>query len=866
MTDVIEQRYSQRDTSENSEDTIVSRFERQVATAPEKQAIVTDEISLSYRMLDQHANRIAAARALRSGQSWPIMIFMGGEVARVTAMLGTLKANRIFIPLAPNSPEKWISEIIRESGAAQVIVDGSTRLVAQRAAAGNATVIEFEQLARSSEQFVFDQVSGPNDTATIVYTSGSTGRPKGVAKSHRSLVRLCDVRRALFGFGRGDRCANLRSSGVASGILNTLLPLLGGSCLLPFDLHRHGLQKLAPWLIAQKITYVSFSSSLLRTWLASLSDDLRLPALRFVSATGERLYAEDVLRISRHLERDWLFGYSYSSTESGTIAAQVFTPLRLPDTDIVAVGSPIDGVDVSLKDEKGAIVAPGEVGEIVVRSRFLAQKYWNNPELTQEAFQTDPLDSDIRTYRTGDLGRWRSDGMLEHVGRKGRRIRLRGYNIEPLQVERELMRLPGVTEAVVTLHESNIGLDPVLVGYVIAPADTSPSFVRKRLGERLPSYMVPSHIVVLDSFPVTISGKIDRKALPPPDREGARPAELRSPATEIEHQLLLIWQEILKSSKIGIDDDFFELGGTSLQALMVFAKIETWFGCSLSPTTIMRAPTIARLADLIQATTDVAASQSLVALRASGAGLPLFLVHGRDISVMGYRHLVNDLRGDRPLYGLQPLPLDGRHRIARTIEAMAADYVTEIRQVQPHGPYFLAGHSFGGRVSFEIAQQLACQGERVGFLGLIDTIQGRPNWVSKARQLGHRVRHVNGFFDLLFRGLTFIRWRARDVRRSVWFWVLDLWIRRGRSIPYEHRLTYYDCLCVRANRQYVPKPYGGHITIFSSAGNSERQTAHWGPLGLGGLTVLEVPGGHHGMMLPPHSKVLAQYFDRCLDA
>ena len=219
-----------------------------------------------------------------------------------------------------------------------------------------------------------DRTASPDDTAYIVYTSGSTGRPKGVANSHRSLMRNRDVRNLVFGLGRSDRYANLRSSGVSSWIRNSLSPLLSGGCLFPFDLHRHGLQKLAPWLIAQKITYVSFSGSLLRTWLALLPDNLRFPALRFVGATGERLYAEDVIRVARHLEGDWRIGHSYSSTECGLIAGQVFTPSRLPDAGIVAVGRPVDGMEVCIKDETDALVPPGEIGEIIVRSRFLAAR------------------------------------------------------------------------------------------------------------------------------------------------------------------------------------------------------------------------------------------------------------------------------------------------------------------------------------------------------------------------------------------------------------------------------------------------------------------------------------------------------------
>ena len=613
-----EQSWSPNETSDNSEDTIASRFERQVSAVPDELAIVTDGISLTYRALDQMASRIATGLAsLPSERDRPIVLFMKDEVARIAAMLGALKANRIFIPLASNSPQKWVSQVIEDSGTAQIIVDGSTRSIAEFAASGGVVVMEIEQLARSSEPVVADRTGSPDDTAYVVYTSGSMGRSKGVATSHRGLIRSSDMRNLVAKVGRRDRCANLRSSGVSSWVNFSLFPLLSRGCLLPFDIHQHGLQKLAPWLIDQNITFVSFSGSLLRTWLASLPDDLRCPALRYVEATGERLYAQDVIRLSRHLEGDWRIIHRYASAETGTIALQVFTPSHLPNAGIVAVGRPLDGVEVFIEDETGALVPPGQIGEIVVRSGFIGQGYWNNPDLTAKVFRTDPLDSAFRIYRTGDLGRWSSDGSLEHVGRKGRRIRLRGYNVEPFEVECELMRQPDVTDAVVLLREI-AGEEPCLVGYVVAPLNASPTAMREALAERLPSYMVPSHIVVLRSFPLANSGKIDYSALPPPDWNEARTAAFRAPSDDRERRLVAIWQEVLKIWKIGIDDDFFELGGDSLQFLMMFTEIEARLGFDLSPNAILHAPTIARLAELIKATTGIATSQLLVPLRTSG--------------------------------------------------------------------------------------------------------------------------------------------------------------------------------------------------------------------------------------------------------
>jgi thioesterase domain-containing protein/acyl carrier protein len=402
--------------------------------------------------------------------------------------------------------------------------------------------------------------------------------------------------------------------------------------------------------------------------------------------------------------------------------------------------------------------------------------------------------------------------------------------------------------------------------------------------------MVPSHIIVLDSFPIANSGKIDRNALPPPHLEKTRPVVIRAPSDELEYELLAIWHGVLKISNIGIDNDFFELGGDSLQALTVFMEIEARLGCSLSPTTLAQAPTIARLAEFIRTSKGIG---TLVTLRDSGTGLPIFLVSWNFILGAHYRHLLCDLKSDRPVFGLQPPPLDGKHSIPRTIESMAAAYVKEIRQAQLHGPYLLAGHSFGGRMSFEIAQQLVRGGERVSFLGLIDTVSGvtpieRWSYVSEAEtaRLIRKVQGVRSLRELLFRGLRYARRRGlyyirhklnytertlnyiqhMNYRARIRGPILDLWCRLGRSIPSKYRPTYWRWLTYRANRAYVLKPYPGHITFFSSAGNSERRREHWGPLALGGLTVFEVPAGHSEMIQPPHSKLVAEYFDACLDA
>jgi oxalate---CoA ligase len=390
---------------------------------------------------------------------------------------------------------------------------------------------------------------------------------------------------------------------------------------------------------------------------------------------------------------------------------------------------------------------------------------------------------------------------------------------------------------------------------VVASPQTSATNLRRMLAERLPNYCVPSHIVVLDSFPIANSGKVDRKALPSPFRSEVRKITT-TVANDLERELCVILREVLKTAKVEPDDDFFELGGTSLQALLLFAKLERRLGYSLSPTTLLRAPTVKHLAELMQETKGTAADQSLVPLRPAANGVPLFFVHSRVFFFSYYRHLIDALKSDRPVYGLQPPPMDGKRSIPRTVESIAADYVAEIRRVQPHGPYAVAGHSFGGRVSFEIAQQLVREGEEVNFLGLIDAAF-RASPLGPSRKTMESGRFGRRFWNLI-RHPQYI-WDKVFVR------IFDVWLGLGLSVPHRYRARYYDLLCIRATRRHVAKPYSGHITMFSSAGNCERHKALWGPLALGGLTVLEVPGGHHDMMLPPHSRILAQYFDRRLE-
>ena len=873
----FERPLSRRRAPDRSADTIASRFRRQVAAVPNNLAVVTESGSMTYRELGTMTDSIATyLRALSSRRELPISLLMAEGPKLIAAMLGASKIGRPFVALDANFSEGWLSQVMVESGAEYIVTDLPSRQIADRIAGARIKVLDIEQLSHSHAPPVVDADVRPDTPAFIVYTSGSTGRPKGVVLSHRSALHAPDVRSELLELRADDRVANLRSSGVVAGINTTLLPLLNGACLFPFDLHRRGLHGLTPWLNAQNITGISFSGSLLRTWLSSLDEDIRFPSLRFVSAGAEALYGADVVDLARHMEGDWRIVHTLGSTEAGIIAAEMFDPSSRPERGIVPVGRIVPNTEIRLERDNGTLAGPGEAGEIIVKSPYLAQGYWNDPEATARVFRTD-LDGRTRIYRSGDLGRWRSDGSLQHLGRKNRKIKLRGYSVEPYEVECALSALPEVREAIVTVIEN--GTDDIrLIAYVVSNGDTSVEAgraLRAAVAKSLPGHMVPAHVIVLKSLPLTARGKVDRAALPPPPNLGLARIGSRVPSDTYEHSLVAIWQNALKIPKIGVDDDFYEIGGTSLQAFLIFSDIARTFGRDLPPTTMLEASTIAKQAALLRDEASPRNNSKLIAFRKSGSQAPLFLVHAAfgDIAYAG--ELARQLKSDRPVFGLRPAKLDGTESVSRNMEAIAADYISEIRQVQRKGPYFLAGHSFGGRAAYEMAQQLTRQGEDVAFLGLIDTYapKGRKK---RETAVPRAARHVGALRKRNFREM--IAYIGMHAAKNLAYGLAAARLAALENLPkpigsrlinppsYGLRPDLYESMHKKANQRYVPQPYCGRMAVFSAEGLAKFHQRHWQPLTLGGLTVIEIPNANHGSIVwPPHSAKLAAAFDACLD-
>ncbi len=550
----------------------------------------------------------------------------------------------------------------------------------------------------------------------------------------------------------------------------------------------------------------------------------------------------------------------------------------LAKNEPVFIGRPIANTQIYILDRGLNPVPTGVSGEIFIGGAGLARGYLNRPDLTSERFLPDPFSAlpGARMYRTGDLGRFRSNGVVEYLGRNDFQVKLRGYRIELGEIETTMASHPSVRDAVVAAYEEAPG-DQRLVGYLTVKGDAPPAFdeLRTHLRASLPEYMVPAHFMVLEKLPLTANNKIDRKALPKPNR-GATTTKATvqaEPREAVEFKLRTIWQEVLGLERVGIRDSFFDLGGHSLLALKLFDRIGAAFDIKLPIAALFEAPTIERLAELLKREGWKPSWSSLVPIQPSGTRPPFFCVHAVGGNVLNYRLLSRYVGNDQPFYGLQARGASGTEEPHRTVQEMATAYIQEIRSIQPHGPYFLGGSSSGGVIAYEMAQQLHAAGETVAELIFLDTAAVGIAHHRLKRAMSSSPLHFRGYLidlhygNLLFRrpreGLAYLAGRVRARLEGV-------------ATPIERTMKEANDLArhvfkanVEALDQYVPQPYPGRALMLLSSDIPERtafdERLAWSDLVQGGLVVRFIPGDHENMLDEPVVADVGAVLRKCLD-
>ena len=824
--------------------------EAQVARTPESIAVIFENDRLTYGELDRRANQLAH-HLLRQGVAPEVRVglFVERSLDMVIALLGILKAGGAYVPLDPMYPKPRLAFMIEDSGVPVLLTQ--ERLLG-KLPEHRARVIcldrDWPRIAKEKTDDAQGGVTGEN-LAYVIYTSGSTGQPKGVMVPHRGVTNVLWSMREQPGVSARDVLPAITTLSFDIAALELFLPLLVGATVvvLSREVASDGRRLLA----AMTDTGATILQGTPATWRLLLEAGWHeREGLRMLCG-GEALSRDLAVVL---LERGTQLWNLYGPTESSIYSTAC--EVSAADTT-VPIGRPIANTEIYLLDRHLQPVPVGVPGEIYIGGAGLARGYLNRPDLTAKRFIPHPfsVEPGARLYKTGDQARYRSDGQIEYLGRLDHQVKVRGFRIEPEEIELALKAHPGVREVVVAAREHAPG-DKRLVAFVVpretdVPPRTLPQTLRRFLLEKVPEYMVPSAFVLVERLPLTPSGKVDRQALPWPEQR--RPPLINAfvkPQDSLQYELAEIWEGLLGVAPVGIRDSFFELGGDSLLAVRMMYRIEEILGKKLPLATLFAGATIEHLAKAILQHKDVDFQSSLVSIQTGGAQRPFFFLHG-DLNGGGFycARLARALGPDQPFYALQPHGLDG-NQVPAAIEAMAASHLETLQAFQPQGPYLLGGHCNGGLVAFEMARRLKKQGHKVDLLIVMaaSAVNRRFRFLRRVTAaLGKGLRLTSGQELECF--LTLRSWILRNLPRLERFSQLrasEKWrllvkkTRRGiqrvtgslslrgqgadssgspnasQSIEdlWDHRQWEIMQSYEKAMAAYIPSPYEGRVTVF----------------------------------------------------
>jgi len=711
------QRWNQTQVVYPHDKTLVEIFEQQVTKNPNNLALVFESQSLTYQQLNQKANQLAHY-LIQNHQIQPdtlIGICVERSLEMIIGLLGILKAGGAYVPIDPNYPKERIKFMLEDSG--------TSVLLTQSFLLDQLPLANLEKhcqvICLDEETFTEALTENPSPQSTsdslayVIYTSGSTGQPKGVMIEHRAIVNLSLAWAKTFQVQQNSRLLQFGSFSFDLSVAEIATTFVTGACL--YLAKKETLlpsQILVDFLTHHKISHGFLSPSAL-----SVLPQATLPDLQCLTVGGEACPAELVTQWGTGRR----FFNCYGPTEStvnaaiATLAADI--AVCQPNGKKPPIGQPLPNIRIYILNNHHQPLPPGIPGELCIAGIGLARGYLNRPELTAEKFNEVELFGKFeRIYKTGDLARWSSDGNLEYMGRIDEQVKLRGFRIELGEIESILLQHPLVKEAIVTLYKTESNQS--LIAYVTGISHDSSTELKNHLKSRLPDYMIPAQIVVLDELPLTPNGKIDRKALPAP--KGGIKGLYEAPRNELEKQLVQVWSAILERQEIGIHDNFFDLGGHSLLAMKLLNHIQQVFGQQLSLSSLFQNPTITQLAEQLFNTEVQQSHPDLLSLQPQGDATPLFCLPGANGHGFYFQYLAINLGNEHPVYGLETPGRDGLIALPNSVELHASQLIELLRQQQAQGPYILAGYSSGCAVAFEMASQMEQQGEEVSLLAILD--------------------------------------------------------------------------------------------------------------------------------------------------
>lgn len=894
---------------EETEQAVSSRFEQKVTQYGDRIAIRSEGTETTYNQLNAAANSIARAIVARDyAPSKPVILLLDHDVNEIAAVLATFKAGKICVPLQPDWDPPRAANILADTQAQLLITDSNNFSRALTLADKACVIINVDEIDATGREDNLQRQISPDDFAYILYTSGSTGQPKGVVQSHRNLLHDLRGYTNCFQISTDDRFTLFAPCSGAQGIKTALSALVNGATLCLWDIKQRGLAASADWLIEENITIYISTPMIFRNFVSTLSGTEEFPQIRLIKLGSEPLHKEDVDLYKKYFSPQCVLLNWFSSTETGNVCYNFIDKKTEFLADIVPLGIPHADKEILLIDDLRRPVGVDQIGEIAVKSRYLPIGYWGRPDLTTAKFIPDPAGGDERICLTGDLGLIHADGRLEYIGRKDARVKICGFAVDVKEIEAVLRKLPNVKDAVVqALGDS---AEKRLIAYIVCAKYPRPTMteLHRCLRMNLSAHMVPSRFVFLDSLPLTPNGKVDRRALPAPDLN--RPdldQDFVAPESPVEKVIAAIWAETLKLSGVGIHDNFFDLGGNSLLAIKIISQLRNNFSVDLPVRILFDEPTIAHLANRLENLTKAAGSSTrnasyshLLELSSGPNRRPIFCFPYR-CGVQGeYTHFLRLARymgSDNSLYGLQAKATDTDTPSHTTIEELVTNYVREIEDFQPNGPYYLIGDCAGAIEAYETARQLWLQGKEIGLLILLDA-RG-PYLANRYWRIGpYSLRDLDRLRIALMRSrlgmwcsdfaaaISFhLKQSAELPKRERWHFLVTKaleWTtsrfgtsRDGSSVRHQepenaltekedHLLKDID-LARKRYRSNWPSNYGGRLTVIvNKQWFGFDRTFGWAGMASGGVEIHSIPGDHISYMLE-HVSLVADELRACLE-
>lgn len=809
---------------------VIGRFATVLTALADEPAVIDGDTTLTYAQVADRAAAVRAALIADDDRSAPVAVLYGHRCDAVAAVLGVIASGRPLLVLDYRTPAPRLAQLCERVGASVVLADSD---LTDLAASLGRRVISAADLTPASRDTLFAEgpdAVDPSAPAVLAFTSGSTGTPKVVLNNGHLLVS--DAWRNSFAtgcYGPDDVIAHTLPMAFHAGLMVTVAGLMVGSTMRLFDTRVRGIAGLAPWIESVGATVMHTSPAILRAFVGTRPTPEQLRSLTSVTIAGEPAHGRDVELLRPLLPPTCVLRNRYGSSETGLIAEYAIDADHPPLTGPLPVGLPVGETELHCVADDGTPVAEGESGIVVVTRDHTASGYRDNPEATAAAFSVEP--DGRHTYRTSDIGRL-DDGRLTLMGRRDHSVKIRGYMVEPAEVDAALFALPDVVEALTVGVRHENGDRYRLVSYVVSRADRPAAApIRSVLRERLPGHLVPEAIVLLEALPRTERGKLDRAALPAPP-----PIDLgEEPLSEWERLVAQVWARALGLEQVGRNADFFTLGGDSLAAEELTAMIVSDLGVDASQVNssmLTQAPTVAEYAARLHRRPD-RRNQILCRLREGGDRPPLFLVAGGGGLGVGFVPVVRHLPEDLPVYSFHSHGLDRPAIPDWSIPAAARRNIRMMRQIQPQGPYHLGGHSFGGLVALEMAQQLRAAGDEVAILMVLDSFPPNPALIPPLRADDSSFyRRCRDLVGVLAAGIVPSSGHKQFGRFHAQSWYLSM---RYRTTPYPGRT----------------------LVVVADSGDKAVRSA-WAPHLSGEWTQVTTPGNHLSMMRDPNAAVVAQ--------